>query len=339
MSPANSPSNYSGQGVLQPWSFSGIQADSRLILAPMDGYTDSPFRQICRAIGSGFSVSEFLDTNDILHNTLSFSRRSRFLSEERPIFLQILGDDPAAVELAASRLIPLQPDGIDLNLGCPSRHVCSRGAGSALLKSPDKISAMISRLAKLTKIPISVKIRLGWDEYDRNYLQIARIVEDQGASIIAVHGRTRQQGYKGPVDYEAIREIKESLRIPVIANGNIVSPADISDVFNRTGADAVMIGRAAVTNPWIFSLRNREEISPAEVKNLFLSHLTRSMEHNGYPLGLINFRKFAKGYLKPYRKADEIFPILLRTLDLNQFLDLVVNFLEGRPEFSETLGQ
>ena len=283
-----------------------------LILAPMDGITDKPFRGICCELGSAMSVTEFINTLDVLTDHPRYRKRLLYKAEHRPLSLQILGDNAEQIFLAAQQLVPeVKPDIIDINLGCQSKNVTSRGAGAALMKTPEKIGAIFSLMTENFDTPITAKIRLGWDENQLNYLKVAKIIEDNGGAMVAVHGRTRQQAYRGKARWEPIREVKQTLSIPVISNGDVNTIADIARIKTETGCDAVMIGRAAVGNPWIFNRRDRGEVPVQEVYQTIIHHLDAIIEFYG-ERGVITFRKYLKAYLQPYAIPREaLFRVLI----------------------------
>ena len=218
----------------------------------MDGYTDLPFRLICKQQGSAASISEFINGIDIKQGHPHLPTKLQFSDEERPFAYQVFDDDPNRLLHAALELRKINPDFIDVNMGCSAKNVSNRGAGAGLLKDPQKIALIISSLVKNLDIPITAKIRLGWDDSTRNYLEVAKIIEDNGASAISVHARTRKQEYSGTADWQAIADVKQLVKIPVIGNGDIKIQADVARMMEQTGCDAVMIGRAAIGNPWIF---------------------------------------------------------------------------------------
>ena len=284
-----------------------------LILAPMDGITDLPFRGLCRRLGSAFSVTEFINTLDVLEDHPHYPKRHAFEPHHRPLSLQLLGDEAEQILKAALQLVPrVRPDIIDINLGCQSKNVTQRGAGAALLKTPEKIAAIFRLMTANFKQPITGKIRLGWDEEQLNYLETAHAIQDNGGAMVAVHGRTRQQAYRGQARWEPIREIKAALHIPVIANGDVRSVADIDRIQQATGCDAVMIGRAAVGNPWIFSRIDRADVPPRVVHQNLRQHLADMLSFYG-ERGVITFRKYLKAYLAPYAIPREALLSLLKS--------------------------
>ncbi len=295
-----------------------------LILAPMDGVTDMPFRGLCRQLGSALSVTEFINTLDVLTDHPRYKKRLAFEPFHRPLSLQFLGDEAEQILAAAEILIPeVQPDLIDINLGCQSKNVVARGAGAALLREPNKIAEIFNLMTREFELPITAKIRLGWDDDNLNYLEVARIIEANGGAMVAVHGRTRQQAYRGSANWEPIREIKQAIKIPVIGNGDVKTVADIDRIKNETGCDAVMIGRAAVGNPWIFSRMDRDDVPPPVVLRTINHHLAAMLAFYG-ERGVITFRKYLKAYLKPYHLPDDTLLSLLKSKDI----DFVVQLLE-----------
>lgn len=287
-----------------------------LILAPMDGITDKPLRSLCRRLGSAMSVTEFINTLDVLTNHPRYHHRLAFEPCERPLSLQLLGDEAEQIIEAAEILIPqIQPDVIDINLGCQSKNVVNRGAGAALLQYPQKIAEIFKQMTRRFDLPITGKIRLGWDQDHLNYLEVAQIIQDNGGAMVAVHGRTRMQAYRGKARWEPIAEIKQALTIPVIGNGDVYTVADIDQMKTQTGCDAVMIGRAAVGNPWIFSRMDREDVPILEVKQTVFAHLDHVLSFYG-ERGLITFRKYLKEYLKPYHLPQNTMKDLLTCKDV-----------------------
>ena len=272
----------------------------RAILAPMDGYSDLPFRLICRELGSAMSYTEFTNVDELQSRkpTVKAWQKLRFAPSERPMTFQIYGHDEDRLVETAIRLQEHAPDIIDINMGCYVKSISERGAGSGMLCQPDKIGRVFARLSHGLSVPVTGKIRLGWDENSRNYLTIARILEDNGASLIAVHGRTRAQAYKGAADWDAIAEIKRAVRVPVIGNGDVHTVADVGRLRAHTGCDAVMIGRAAIGNPWIFADLDREQVTLQEKSALMRRHLALNLDFYGPQTGLLLFRKHAARYIQ-----------------------------------------
>lgn len=266
------------------------------ILSPMDGFSDWPFRSICRGLGSAMSYTEFVKDKYIVHALEHIAARFTYEEAERPVAFQIYGDDPDELLRAAVRVQELRPDIIDINMGCPAKTVAHSGAGVGLMRTPLKVAHIFHKLSTTLKVPLTGKIRIGWKNC-RSYKLIARIVEENGGAAIAVHARTKEQGYGGEADWEVIAEIKQALKIPVIGNGDVKTVADIERMKIYTGCDAVMIGRAAVGNPWIFSRLDRDQVPPAVVLQMVHQHLERHMAFYGERKGMMIFRKHAVGYL------------------------------------------
>lgn len=268
-----------------------------LILSPMEGFSDQPYRSICRKMGSAMSYTEFINAIDVLQEQAHVAQKTAFLQEERPIVFQIFDSDPERLLAAALKLQELKPDIIDINLGCSVRRVSGRGAGAGLLRTPIKVARIFRMLSKVLSVPVTAKIRLGWDHESLNYPLIARIVEESGGALLAVHGRTRSQAYTGDADWDAIAHIKQLLSIPVIANGDVRCVKDIDRIKTHTNCDGVMIGRAAMGNPWIFSRLDLPHVTQAMVLQMIRDHLAQMVSFYGEDIGLLRFRKHASRYL------------------------------------------
>jgi tRNA-dihydrouridine synthase B len=225
---------------------------NNLVVAPMAGVTDRPFRQLCKRLGAGYAVSEMVASNPRLWGTEKSQRRTDHRGEVEPIAVQIAGADPAQMAEAARYNVERGAQIIDINMGCPAKKVCHAAAGSALLANEPLVASIVAAVVRAVDVPVTLKIRTGADPGHRNALTIARIAEDAGIRALAVHGRTRACAYAGPVEYDTIRAVKASVGIPVIANGDIATPEQARRVLDYTGADAIMIGRAAQGRPWIF---------------------------------------------------------------------------------------
>ena len=276
-----------------------LKIKGNLILAPMDGYTDWPFRSICRELGSAVSYTEFVKAEDVLQRPHYIQNKIQFIESERPVFIQIYGNRAETLLEAALVMQGTRPDGIDINMGCPNRSIAGRGAGAGLMRTPLIAARIIKTLSRSLDLPVTAKIRLGWRDC-QNGLLLSQIIETFGGSLVAVHARSKEQGHEGKPDLAALAEIKEILTIPVLGNGGIRRVTDIDVMIEATNCDGVMIGRGAVFNPWIFSRRDREDIQPQEVLDVMFEHLDRSLSFYGQDDGLVYFRKFAASYLKPY---------------------------------------
>ncbi len=255
--------------------------EPRLILAPMAGVTDKPFRQLCKRLGAGLAVSEMTTSDPRFWNTRKSRTRMDHDGEPDPVSVQIAGTIPQVMADAARHNADHGAQLIDINMGCPAKKVCNAWAGSALMQDEALVARILEAVVKAVEVPVTLKIRTGWDANHRNAPAIARIAQDSGIAALAVHGRTRDQQYTGTAEYDTIAAIKAELRIPVVANGDIDSPRKALDVLRHTNADAVMIGRAAQGRPWIFRevahfLATGETLAPpslAEVRDILLGHL------------------------------------------------------------------
>jgi len=274
-----------------------IPIKSNLILAPMDGLTDHPFREIIKCFHPGIIFSEFINAYDYLNNHPFFPQQIVFSEKQRPFAYQIFDNSPDRILKTALYLSEKNPDFIDINMGCSAKTVASRGAGAGLLKEPEKIKQILTVLTNNLTIPISAKIRLGWDDTTLNYLSISKLLEDYGCAMISVHGRTKKQGYQGKANWDAIAEIKQNIKIPVLANGDVNSLNDIQKIIKVTNCDGVMIGRAALRNPWIFSGLDSDQVTLNQRFDLLSDHLDLMIQFYGLESGLILFRKYIKFYL------------------------------------------
>jgi nifR3 family TIM-barrel protein len=305
------------------FSVGEVPVHGDLILSPMDGFSDPPFRSLCRELGSAMSYTEFINALELLQGHPKISRKCTFLPEERPLVFQIFDSEPGRLLEAALRLQALEPDIIDINLGCSASTVSGRGAGAGLLRSPLKVARIFSTLSRALEVPLSGKIRLGWDDHSRNYLLIARIIEENGGKLLAVHGRTKAQGYGGKADWDAIAEVKQSLKIPVLGNGDVRRLADIESLKAHTACDGVLIGRGAIGNPWIFARLDREKVPPEQVRRVMLLHLERMLAWYPDGYGLVLFRKHASRYLSPYPLSQAQRQAFLTAEDPQDFLSLL----------------
>ncbi|BCX02538.1 MAG: tRNA-dihydrouridine synthase [Candidatus Roseilinea sp.] len=297
-----------------------------LILSPMDGFSDLPYRLICREYGSAMSYTEFTACEAILRDAKPALRQLDYHPSEKPqLTFQIFDSDEDRIVACAQKIERLGPGIIDLNMGCSVSSVSGRGAGAGLLRDPQKIGRIFNRMSKAVRVPVTGKIRLGWDAKSRNYIEVAKILEDNGASLIAVHGRTKEQAYKGVADWDAIAEVKQAVRIPVIGNGDVKTVADIARIKAHTGCDGVMIGRAAIGNPWIFQRKDRHEVTVEEVIVLLKRHLRAMIEYYG-DHGLILFRKHAVKYMQGMPHVAALRAQLVTCESVGAFHDLVDDF-------------
>lgn len=292
------------------------------ILAPMDGYSDWPFRSLCRSLGSAMSYTEFIKSEFLVRAFKRMEPRMRFDEVERPVAIQIYGEDPDQVVKAALLVQTKSPDLIDINLGCPAKSVVHYGAGVGMMRTPLKVARLFRKLSAALEVPVTAKMRLGWEGF-RSYKLIARIVEENGGAAIAIHARTKEQGYGGEADWDAIAEVRAEVKIPVIGNGDVKTPAAIDRMKAHTGCEAVMIGRAAIGNPWIFSRLEREAVPLETVRRMVHEHLKRNLVFYGEHKGWIIFRKHAMQYLKLQKMPRHIRIRLILAEDADGFLSLL----------------
>ena len=280
---------------------------NRLIVAPMAGVTDRPFRQLCKRLGAGMAVSEMVTSNSLLYGSAKTARRANHEGEVDPISVQIAGADPAMMAEAARHNVDRGAQIIDINMGCPAKKVCNVMAGSALLQDEALVGRILDAVVKaVPEVPVTLKIRTGWDREHRNALNILKIAENAGVQALALHGRTRACGYTGEAEYDTIRAVKAAAHIPVIANGDITTPEKARFVLEYTGADAVMIGRAAQGRPWIFReiehfLSTGEHLPQpevAEIHSVLLEHIHDLYAFYGDVTGVRVARKHISWYTK-----------------------------------------
>ena len=279
---------------------------NNLIVAPMAGVTDRPFRQLCKTMGAGMAVSEMVASNSLLWGSEKTKRRANHEGEVDPISVQIAGADPQMLADAAKYNVDEGAQIIDINMGCPAKKVCNVMAGSALLKDEPLVSRILEAVVRAVDVPVTLKIRTGWDRSNRNALTVARIAEQSGIRALAIHGRTRADAYTGEAEYDTIRDVKAAISIPVIANGDITTPERVKHVLEHTGADAVMIGRAAQGRPWMFReimhfLATGEHLPPPEVDEIhrvLRAHLHDLYGFYGEQTGVRVARKHISWYTK-----------------------------------------
>ena len=310
--------------------------DNNLMLAPMAGVTDRPFRQLCKRMGAGLVVSEMLSSNPKVWNTAKSQARMNHEGEEGIRSVQIAGADPELMAQAAQFNVENGAQIIDINMGCPAKKVNKKLAGSALLQYPSTVESIIKAVVNAVDVPVTLKIRTGWNTDNRNGVEIARIAEQNGIQSLAVHGRTRACMYKGEAEFDTIRRIKEAISIPVIANGDITSPEKAQQVLNCTGADGVMIGRGAQGNPWIFKeilhyLETGENLKPpplSEQYEILHEHVANVQSFYGEVAGVRIARKHVGWYLSEH-DTDRQFRKSFNAIDVGvvQLLQVFVNRL------------
>lgn len=290
----------------------GVPLKSHAVLAPMAGVSDRAYRELCVRFGAAYCVSEMVSSKALSFNSKKSEELMEISDLERPCGIQIFGDDPKCMADAAKHALENKPDIIDINMGCPAPKISSNGSGSALMKNPRLCGEIVKAVTAVTDIPVTVKIRKGWDDDSVNAVEVAKICESAGAAAITVHGRTRQQYYKPPVDYDIIRAVRESVSVPVIANGDIDSAERAKEVMDITGCDLVMIGRATLGNPWIFSQINAYLENPnvkihtpdlEERLGVMIEHISKMVEYKGEHMAMLQARKLVVGYFKGMKGA------------------------------------
>jgi tRNA-dihydrouridine synthase B len=323
---------------------------NNLFVAPMAGVTDRPFRQLCKKLGAGYAVSEMVASNALLWNSEKTQRRANHQGEFKPIAVQIAGADPVMMARAAQVNVDQGAQIIDINMGCPAKKVCNVAAGSALLRDEPLVQQILGAVVQAVGIgpdavPVTLKIRTGWDREHKNALAIAQLAEKMGISMLSVHGRTRADLYHGAAEYETIAAVKSRVAIPVVANGDITSPEKAALVLKSTGADAIMIGRAAQGRPWIFREINHyletgehlptPEIS--EIKSIMNSHLLDHYAFYGEYTGLRTARKHIGWYCKGLRDSHAFRQRMNTADDCKTQLQMVNDFFDEMKSHSDRL--
>ena len=300
----------------------GIQLKSPVLLAPMAGYTDSPFRRIALDYGAGMVFTELISADGIVRRNRKTLDMMKFHEEERPLGIQIFGSDPAIMADAAGYVETLSPDCIDINMGCSAPKVCNNGKGAGLLRDPELVSRIAGAVAGAVTLPVSAKIRLGWDVNSMNYAEVMHALVEAGISFVTVHGRTRAQKYGGEADWESIAEIAQNAPVPVIGNGDIQSHGDAVEKLETTGCEAVMIGRDAQGNPWVFSSR---EPDMDERLSVIRRHYQMMLEEHG-DYGVVLMRKHVVKYIHGVRNATKVRTGLIHAETMEEVDKLLYNY-------------
>ena len=319
------------------WKIGNVEIENRVVLAPMAGVCNSAFRRIVKEMGCGLIYAEMVSDKAIFYNNQKTIEMLYMTDEERPISQQIFGSDKDSFVAAAKYIYEnMHPDIIDINMGCPVPKVALRAqAGSALLKNPRKIKEIVTAVVNSVPIPVTVKIRSGWDQNSINAVEVAKICEEAGASAICVHARTRSQGYSGKADWNIIKQVKESVSIPVIGNGDVIDIYSAKKMLEETGCDAIMIGRAALGNPWLFKQINeyieKDRIidlpTPLERVDMCIKHLSYLEEIKVSKVAVLEIRNHVAWYLKGLAGSNEIKNKIYMTKDIVEIKELLNDYI------------
>lgn len=321
-----------------------IELSAPLALAPMAGITDLPFRLICRRLGCGMTVSEMVSAKGLLYKNVKTTEMLRIDDGERPTAIQLFGSVPAELAEAARMVEASGADMIDFNMGCPVPKIVNNGEGSALMKNPQLAHDILAAMVKAVKIPVTVKFRAGWEDANRNAVEIARAVEAAGVSAVAVHGRTRQQFYEGKADWSIIADVKQAVSVPVFGNGDIFTVADGLRMLEQTGCDGLMIGRGADGNPWLFTalaaaLRGEPLPQPPSLKERLAQaseHLEMLIAYKNEVVAVKEMRRHISAYLKGMPHAAEFRGRFHKVDTQEQFSELLAEYSECAHHYYET---
>lgn len=313
-----------------------IKIDKAILLAPMEDVTAVPFRRLCKELGADVVYTEFVNSDGLIRANQKTKKKLEITEEERPVGIQIYGGNLEPMIEAAKIAEAENPDLIDINAGCWVKKVAKRGAGAGLLKDPPYMQKMVEEIVKVTKIPVTVKTRIGWDDDSIMILEVAKRLEDVGAQALTVHCRTRSQGHSGEADWSWIPRIKEVVKIPVIVNGGIFTAEDAKRAFDETGADGIMIARGAIDHPWIFR-ETKELLEKGNIVNKVdfeerihtaLRHLRYEIEYKELRRAVIPFRKFYTGYLKGLYNSSKIRQELMKYEEYDPIENVLMEYLE-----------
>ena len=320
------------------WSIGNVKIANKIVLAPMAGICNSAFRRICKEMGCGLIYAEMVSDKAIFYNNQKTIDMLYMTEEERPIVQQIFGSDKESFVAAAKYIYEnMKPDIIDINMGCPVPKVAVRAqAGSALLKNPEKIYDIVKAVVEAVPIPVTVKIRSGWDSNSINAVEVAKTIEKAGASAICVHPRTRSQGYSGKADWSIIKAVKEAVNIPVIGNGDVKTPEDVVRMLEETSCDAVMIGRGILGNPWLIKNainllegKEIEEVSPLDRVDMCLKHLENLKEVKNEKTACLEIRNHIGWYFKGIKDANVVKNKIYQTSNIHDIIVILNEFKEG----------
>ena len=317
------------KNFIKPIKIGNVQLNNNVFLAPMAGITDRPFRIICKEFGPGLVYTEMISSKGLFYNDKKTDLLLNMKNEKHPIAAQIFGNDIEAMKYAATYISNFA-DIIDINMGCPAPKVVKNGDGSRLLLNLELVEKIVTEVVKCSKVPVTVKIRKGWDSDNIVAVEAAKIIEKAGASAITIHGRTRDEFYSGTADWDIIKQVKESVNIPVIGNGDIKTKEDAQKMFEQTGVDGIMIGRATLGNPWIFEeiisyLENGEQVQSRVISNeeklqIILKHINLEVEEKGEITAVKEMRKHISWYIKNCKEASK-FRDIVNKIDTREDLE------------------
>ena len=308
-----------------------VELENNIFLAPMAGVTDLPFRILCKEMGCGLVYSEMVSAKGILYNNENTKKLLTVEQKERPAAVQLFGSQPEIMAAMAKKIENYDIDIIDVNMGCPAPKIAKNGEGSALTKNPKLVGEIVKAMVTAQKKPVTIKFRKGFDEEHINAVEIAKIAEQNGAAAVAVHGRTREQYYSGKADWDIIKAVKEAVSIPVIGNGDVFTPQDAKNMLEYTKCDAIMIGRAAQGNPWIFQRINHyintgemlPEVTTEQKVEKALRHARMLIEYKGEYIGVREMRKHISWYMKGIKGAAELREKINRANSYNEIEQLL----------------
>ena len=314
-----------------------LKLKNNVMLAPLAGVTDMIFRVYARRYGCGLVFSEMINSNSVLHGGVRTLKKMDIHPEEIPCGIQLAGDDPKILADAAQMAADAGASILNINMGCPAKNVTKTMAGCALMQHPKLVQKIIQSVAKATKLPLSIKIRLGWDDSNMNYMDIAKIAESEGCVAIIMHARTRMDRFSGLARWQEIKKLKENIGIPVIGNGDVTSAEKARKLLSETGCDGVMIGRGACGNPWLFQhILEMQDGKTAEasttlhdIKKQILEHLQWSLDYYGYPLGLVLMRKHFAWYTQGLPNSREFRHKIQTVTDLNKVHNIIHKYFNG----------